>query len=190
MFSNQDCDHITALRQLLSMSSTTFIQTQPAVLLLLDLSAAFDTVDHNIPLDRLENWVGLSGTTQYWFKSYLNKRDYFVSIGDYTSEWMKMTSGVPQGSILGPLLFNTYMLPLAQIMENNEICYRSYADDTQIYITITPGDYNPIHTLSRCIEQINDWMCQSFLQSNKDETEIIVFGSEEERLKVSALSSF
>ena len=113
-----------------------------------------------------------------------------MSIGDYTSEWMKMTSGVPQGSILGPLLFNTYMLPLAQIMENNEICYRSYADDTQIYITITPGDCNPIHTLSRCIEQINDWMCQSFLQSNKDETEIIVFGSEEERLKVSALSSF
>ena len=99
---------------------------------------------------------------------------------------MKITSGVPQGSILGPLLFNIYMLPLAQIMENNEICYHSYADDTQIYITISPGDYNPIHTLSRCIEQINDWMCQSFLQLNKDKTEIIVFGSKEERLKVSA----
>ena len=98
---------------------------------------------------------------------------------------MKITSGVPQGSILGPLLFNIYMLPLAQIMENNEICYHSYADDTQIYITISPGDYNPIQTLSRCIEQINDLMCQSFLQL-KDETEIIVFWSKEERPKVSA----
>ena len=157
-----------------------------SLLVLLDLSAAFDTVNHNILLDQLENWVGLSGTTLKWFKSYLNERDYFVSIGDYTSEWMKMTSGVPQGSILRPLLFNIYMLPLAQIMENNEICYHSYADDTQIYITITPGDYNPIHTLSRCIEQINNWMCQSFLKLNKDKTEIIVFGFKEERLTVSA----
>ena len=99
---------------------------------------------------------------------------------------MKIRSGVPQGSILGPLLVNIYMLPLAQIMGNNEICYHSYAVDTHIYITISPGGYNPIPMLSRCIEQISDWMCQSFLQLNKDKTEIIVFGSEEERLKVSA----
>ena len=91
-----------------------------------------------------------------------------MSTGNYTSEQMKITSGVPQGSILGPPLFNIYMLPLAQIMENTEIRYHSYADDTQIDITISPGDYNPIQTLSRCSEQINDWMCQSFLQLNKD----------------------
>ena len=96
-----------------------------------------------------------------------------------------MTCGVPQGSILGPLLFNIYMLPLAQILQN-DICYHSYADDTQIYITITPGDYGPIQALSNCIDQINDWMCQNFLQLNKDKTEIIVFGAKEERLKVCA----
>ena len=83
-----------------------------------------------------------------------------------------MTSGVPQGSILGPLLFNIYMLLLTQ-MKTNMICYHSYADDTHIYITISPGDCNPIQTQSRCIEQINDWMCQSFLRFNKDETEMM-----------------
>ncbi len=157
-----------------------------SVLVLLDLSAAFDTVDHNILLDRLENWVGLYGTVLNWFESYLKDRDYFVSIGNYTSELTKMTCGVPQGSILGPLLFNIYMLPLAQIMKNNKICYHNYADDTQIYITISPGDYDPIQALSNCIEQVNDWMCQNFLQLNKDKTEVIVFGAREERLKVSA----
>ena len=155
-----------------------------SVLVLLDLSAAFDTVDHNILLDRLKNWVGLSGTALNWFMSYLKDRDYFVSIGNYKSEQTKITCGVPQGSILGPLLFNIYMLPLAQIMKNNKICYHNYADDTQIYITISPGDYCPIQTLTRCIDQIRDWMCHNFLQLNEDKTEIIVFGAKEERLEV------
>lgn len=121
------------------------------VLVLLDLSAAFDTVDHNILLDRLENWVGISGIALSWFKSYLKDRDFFVSIGNCKSELNKITCGVPQSSILGPLLFNIYMLPLGQIFENNKINYHNYADDTQIYITLSPGDYSPIQALSECI---------------------------------------
>uniref|UniRef100_A0AAQ5X7A8 Reverse transcriptase domain-containing protein n=1 Tax=Amphiprion ocellaris TaxID=80972 RepID=A0AAQ5X7A8_AMPOC len=155
------------------------------VLVLLDLSAAFDTVDHNILLNRLENWVGLSSTVLNWFKSYLKDRNYFVSIGNFTSEQTAITCGVPQGSILGPLLFNIYMLPLAQTIENNNVSYHSYADDTQIYITMSPGDHGPIQVLGKCIEQINEWLCQNFLQLNKDKTEVMVFGAKEGRLKVS-----
>uniref|UniRef100_A0A3P9D2F8 Reverse transcriptase domain-containing protein n=1 Tax=Maylandia zebra TaxID=106582 RepID=A0A3P9D2F8_9CICH len=155
-----------------------------SVLVLLDLSAAFDTVDHNILLKRLENWTGLSGTVLNWFKTYVENRKYFVSIGNFTSEQTSITCGVPQGSILGPPLFNIYMLPLAQIINNNKINYHSYADDTQIYITMSPGDRGPVQALGKCIEEINDWLCHNFLQLNKNKTEVIVFGAKEKRLQV------
>ncbi len=143
------------------------------MLVLLDLSAAFDTVDHNILLERLENWVGLSGMALKWFRSYLEGRGYYVSIGEHKSKWTSMTCGVPQGSILAPLLFSLYMLPLSQIMRKNQIAYHSYADDTQIYLALSPNDYSPIDSLCQCIDEINSWMCQNFLQLNKEKTEVM-----------------
>ena len=100
-----------------------------------------------------------------------HKKCTSVSIGNYTSALTNMTCGVPQGSILGPLLCNIYMLPLAQIMKNNDLSYHSYADDTQMYITISPGEYSPITTLSKCIEHVNDWMSKNILQLDKNKTE-------------------
>ncbi len=85
-----------------------------------------------------------------------------------------MTCGVPQGSILAPLSFSLYMLPLSQIMIKNQIAYHSYADDTQIYLALSPNNYNnysPIDSLCQCIDEINSWMCQNFLQLNKENTE-------------------
>ncbi len=87
-----------------------------AVLILLDLSAAFDTVDHDILLSHLEHWVGIKDTALSWFKSYLKSRTLSVAIGQFSSSSVSLPYEVPQGSILGPLVFNLYMLPLGNII--------------------------------------------------------------------------
>ena len=92
-----------------------------SVLVLLDLSAAFDMEDHIMLRGKLENWVGLSRAVLNW--SYLEGWRYFVTIGSYESDRMAMMYEVPQGSVVGPLLFNLNMLALGQILQNNNIDY-------------------------------------------------------------------
>ncbi len=75
--------------------------------------------------------------------------------------------------MLSPLLFSLYILPLSQIMRKNQIAYHSYAYDTQIRLAMSPNDYCPIESLCQCIDEINSWMCQNFLQLNKEKTEVI-----------------
>uniref|UniRef100_A0A3Q3LKF2 Reverse transcriptase domain-containing protein n=1 Tax=Mastacembelus armatus TaxID=205130 RepID=A0A3Q3LKF2_9TELE len=157
-----------------------------SVLVLLDLSAAFDTVDHVILLQRLEDWIGISGTALKWFKSYLEDRKYFIEVGNCVSDQMVLTCGVPQGSILGPLLFNLYMFPLGQLIRSNNVSYHNYADDTQIYISLTAGEYGPVDSLCSCIDQITLWMQNNSLQINSGKTEIIIFGPQKQRESVSS----
>ncbi len=104
----------------------------------------------------------------------------------YNFHTKKQTSKYFLHSILAPLLFSLYMLPLSQIMRKNQIAYHSYADDTQIYLALSPNDYSPIDSLCQCIDEINSWMCQNFLQLNKEKTEVIAFGNKDEVLKVNA----
>ena len=122
-----------------------------SVLLLLDLTAAFDTIDYAILLHRLEYWVGLSGTALSWFCSYLTGRDYFVNLGDFTSLKHNICSGIPQGSILSPLLFSLYLLPLGDLISNHGVKYHFYADDTQIYLSVAPDDPSALDPLLSCL---------------------------------------
>ncbi len=87
-----------------------------SVLVLLDLSAAFDTIDHQILIQRFDNLIGIKGTALKWFKSYLLDRSHFVNVNGESSVYTKVSYGVPQGSVLGPILFILYMLPSGNII--------------------------------------------------------------------------
>ena len=104
------------------------------LLFMLDLSAAFDTIDHGILLHRLQSKLGLQDKALFWFASYLAGRTQQVSVNIMLSEKFNLTCGVPQGSCLGPLLFTIYASSLFDIMKSHLPSIHTYADDTQLYI--------------------------------------------------------
>ncbi len=98
-----------------------------AVLVLIDLSAAFDTIDHEILIAQLEQLIGIRGIVLNWFKSYLTKRRFSVTLGEFTSLSASLTCGIPLGSILGPILFSLYMLPIGSIFSKHGMSFHCYA---------------------------------------------------------------
>ena len=109
-------------------------QGKGCILVLLDLSAAFDTVDHTVLFNLLEHSLGISGSALSLLKSYMHGRSQCVQIDGITSEFADLTCGVPQGSVLGPSNFCMYMCPLGSILRHHGINYHIYADDAQLYI--------------------------------------------------------
>ncbi len=149
-----------------------------AILVLLDLSAAFDTIDHNVMLDVLHTDLKMSGTALNWFSSYLDNRKQTIRVGKAVSSEHDLPYGVPQGSVLGPQLFTLYTTRLVRIIVTHNMIYHLYADDTQLYITFSPRSQTSIQDTQRLIHQctsdIQEWMRTNFLKLNSDKTEVLV----------------
>ena len=147
-------------------------------LVLLGLSAAFDTIDHDTLFVILEKYIGITGSALQLLKSYFSDRSQRVFIDDVMSGVANIVCGVPQGSVLCPLKFCLYLFPWGAILKYHGIGYHIYADDTQLYISFKCN--NPLASLPKlnnCISDIRVWMIKNKLKINVSKTEFIVFRS-------------
>ena len=121
---------------------------------------------------------GVTGTAIKWFQSYLEDRFQYVSIGTSKSEPKKLSFGVPQGSVLGPVLFTLYTYPISNIMKSKNVMYHFYADDTQIYDVDMKSNFDEkMERCKSCIEHVKVWMDENKLKLNEEKTEIMPIGS-------------
>jgi hypothetical protein len=158
------------------------------IVVLLDLSAAFDTIDHDLLINRLAERIGITGRALDWFRSYLTERFQSIHIQGKSSKPILLIFGVPQGSVLGPVKFTIYQGPVFEIAELHGVSSHLYADDTQLYFAFdlnSPSDFETaIGKVKNCIDDIMTWMSQNKLKLNDDKTEFLVLSSSRQQHKI------
>ena len=123
-------------------------------------------------LTRLQRSFGVQGGCLAWFTSYLSARSYCVVINGVASHVIHVVCSVPQGSVLGPLLFILYMADLADIAAQYNLTLHAFADDNQLYIHCKPENVqSAVTSVQQCVSAIEQWMAASRLRLNMDKTE-------------------
>ena len=149
-----------------------------AVLVSLDISAAFDTINHPNMLHILEVYFHISGIALSWFQSYLSERKQFVKISCSSSTPVSLRFGVPQGSVLGPILFSLYTSPISEIIQKHDVLYHQFADDITLFTGASYLDPHPSLTkISECITELNLWFSNNHLMLNPNKSEVMFVGS-------------
>src|SRR6266536_5425008 len=154
-------------------------------LVLLDLSAAFDTIDHSILLHRLNTWFGISSTALNFISSYLSNRTQTVLINSFSSPTASVPIGVPQGSVLGPLLFTLHTTPLFHLLHQQSLPFHLYADDTQIYLSFSaPDSTTALNNISLFLTTVHFWFTANMLSINPSKPEFLLIGTPQQRKRV------
>ena len=151
------------------------------LLVVLDLSAAFDTIDQQILLSVLENDFGIIGSALTWFTSYLADRKQRVLINDSSSDEFQLHCGVPQGSCMGPVLFILYVSRLYHVIANHLPSAHEYADITQLYLSLRPDSGSSqdlvLAAIESCVSDVRAWLLHNRLMINDSKTEFLIVGS-------------
>ena len=167
-------------------------ESKATVVMLLDLSAAFDTVDHSKLLSILKLELGITGTAWKWFHSFLSGRCQKVRVNGTESIEITIKFGVPQGSVLGPVLFNLYIRSLYSTVKDLKFAIHGYADDHQVFKSFSRMNQYAtlVDEVPLCFNEISSWMDEHFLQLNPGKTEIMVFGTPSVLGKLSIRGTF
>ena len=156
------------------------------VLLLLDLSAAFDTVDHEELLSILYHEIGIRDNALAWFQSFLSDRVQSTCVKGSRSETRNIKFGVPQGSVLGPVLFNIYVRNFIKLLNDAGFSTHGYADDHQALTAFRiPFQFQTLaHSLPKCLNLITEWMSSHFLKLNAGKSKLLIFSPKNQKNKI------
>jgi len=147
-------------------------------LCMIDLTAAFDTVDHDVLFSKLQQMFGINCVVLAWLRSYLSNRSYRVIYAGQSSGSILIICSVPQGSVLGPLLFILYTADVSDLAARHDVKAHSFADETQLYRHCTSTSAEVTATvISDCMSHLSQWMLSHRLKLNPDKTEFLWLGT-------------